>query len=106
VVNDGSQPPTQANIKNVVEIKFPPQTPDDEQTADYARIAGSKSKVAVLGPGNCDCSQDDDSENPVKSAVSDTLSELGKALEKLSNSRPQLPGFGGLPLPPAPLPVP
>lgn len=103
IVKDGSLPPTQDNIKNIVEIKFPPQAPDLGQTEDYETIAGASNKVVVLGPQNCDCSDDDEGENPLKATVSDALSELGRSLRALSNAR--LPGAGpsfGLPPPSAP----
>lgn len=105
IVKDGSLPPTQDNIKNIVEVKFPPQSPDLGQTEDYGVIAGSSDKVVVLGPQNCDCSNDDEGENPVKSAVSDALSELGRSLKSIFTARPPTPGFG-LPPPVPPLPVP
>lgn len=106
VVKDGSAPPTQDNIKSVVEIKFPPQTRDREQEDDYARIAGSPDKVATMGPGDCDCSDDDGGESPVR-AVSEALSELGRSLRQIMGRGPTTPpGLGGLPLPPPPLPVP
>lgn len=106
VVNDGSLSPTQDNIKNLVEIKFPPQTKDPEQDEEYARIAGSPDKVVTMGPGDCDCSDDDAGESPVR-AVSEALSALGKSLRQLAGQGPSsAPGFGGLPLPPPALPVP
>jgi len=99
IVKDGSLPPTQDNIKGVVEIKFPPQTKDPEQDDDYARIAGARDKVATMGPGDCDCSDDDGDENPVR-ALSEKLSELGRSLRKLIPRPGSLPGSGGMPLPP------
>ncbi|WGS49296.1 VRR-NUC domain-containing protein [Paraburkholderia sp. D15] len=105
IVKDGSLPPTQNNIKNIVEIKFPPQAPSLDQAEDYVSIAGSAEKVVILGPQNCDCREDDKGENPVKAAVSDALSELGKSLTAIFN--PKLPTTGfGLPPPFPPLPVP
>nr|WP_052382213.1 hypothetical protein [Paraburkholderia kururiensis] len=102
----GSLPPTQDNIKGVVEIKFPPQTKDPEQDDDYARIAGSPNKVATMGPGDCDCSDDDGGESPVR-ALSEALSGLGRSLRQMMGQGPASPpGFGGLPMPPAPIPVP
>jgi VRR-NUC domain len=55
IVNDPTRPPTQDNIKQVVEIKFPPDTVSREQRRAYADIAGSSDKVVVLGPEDCDC---------------------------------------------------
>lgn len=106
IVKDGSLPPTQDNIKSVVEIKFPPQERDREQEDDYARIAGSPEKVATMGPGDCDCSDDDANESPLR-AVSEALSELGRSLRQLLNRSPASPpSMGGLPLPPPPIVVP
>ncbi|WP_186275196.1 VRR-NUC domain-containing protein [Burkholderia gladioli] len=108
IVDDPTQPPTQDNLRSVVEIKFPPQSIDKEQLAADQHIAGAPDKAAVLSPSDCDCSQHDGSENPVKSAISDALSELGRSLRalSLSRSRSNLPGLGGSsPLPP-PLPIP
>jgi hypothetical protein len=105
IVNDGSSPPTQSNIKNIVEIKFPPQTKNIEQDEDYALIAGAPNKVVTMGPGDCDCSDDDGDESTVK-AASGALSELGKSLRQLLNRGPNpTQGFGGLP-PVMPLPIP
>ncbi|WP_231752972.1 VRR-NUC domain-containing protein, partial [Burkholderia sp. TSV86] len=100
IVNDPSRPPTQDNIKNVVEIKFPPQKRDPEQEEDFRLIAGSREKLEVMGPQDCDCSQHDADESPVKVAA-EKLSELGRALRNLIGKRPpKIPGFGGLPPPP------
>lgn len=107
IVENPSQPPKRENLRAVVEIKFPPQMTDKEQQAAYGRIAGSPDKAMVLGPGDCDCSRDDADENPIKSAVSDALSELGQSLRTLFSSRAQtLPGLNGLPPPLPPVPVP
>ncbi|WP_321967053.1 VRR-NUC domain-containing protein [Burkholderia cepacia] len=100
IVKDPSLPPTQDNIKNVVEIKFPPQKRDTEQEEDFRLIAGSREKLEVMGPQDCDCSNDDGEENPAKVAA-EKLSELARALRKLiGKGPPQLPGFGGPVAPP------
>ncbi|SDI45321.1 VRR-NUC domain-containing protein [Paraburkholderia phenazinium] len=44
IVNNPSLPPTQDNIKNVVEIKFPPDKVDLKQQAAYEEIAGEPDK--------------------------------------------------------------
>lgn len=59
IVNDPVKPPTQDNIKQVVEIKFPPDTAPSDQIADYARIAGDRDKLIVMGPEDCDCDRPD-----------------------------------------------
>ncbi|EPM46405.1 VRR-NUC domain-containing protein [Pseudomonas syringae] len=57
IVNDPTKPPTQDNIKQVVEIKFPPDKRDRRQDAAYTQIAGDKNKLVVIGPEDCDCNQ-------------------------------------------------
>ncbi|WP_426105459.1 VRR-NUC domain-containing protein [Massilia sp. TSP1-1-2] len=55
IVHDPSKPPTQDNNKQIVEMKFPPDSISDEQERAYVDIAGGASKLAVLEPGDCDC---------------------------------------------------
>jgi hypothetical protein len=55
IVKDPSRSPVQDNIKQVVEIKFPPDSVSPEQQADYESIAGDPNKVVTLKPGDCDC---------------------------------------------------
>lgn len=57
VVDDPSKPPTQDNIKQIVEIKFPPDQMSKEQQTAYTTIAGSENKLAVIGPDDCTCDQ-------------------------------------------------
>ncbi|QJW80029.1 VRR-NUC domain-containing protein [Burkholderia glumae] len=103
IVNDGSRPPTQDNIKNIVEIKFPPQARDPEQEEEYADIAGSPSKVSTMGPADCDCSDDDGGENPLRAART-ALSELGETLRQLmARSVPGQPGASAPAFQPTPL---
>ncbi|RQZ75944.1 VRR-NUC domain-containing protein [Burkholderia glumae] len=98
IVNDPSLPPTQDNLKSVVEIKFPPDRVDPKQQDAYERIAGDPSKVATMGPGDCGCS--DDKPNEAESSQS-ALSQLGKLIgQGLKGS------LGGPMPPPVPLPVP
>lgn len=100
IVKDPGLPPTQDNIKNVVEIKFPPQKRDAEQEEDFRLIAGSREKLEVMGPQDCDCSGDDGDESPARAAA-EKLSELARALRKLiGKGPPQIPGFGGPAAPP------
>jgi hypothetical protein len=97
VVNDPSRPPTQDNIKSVVEIKFPGDTLSRGQRSAYAQIAGDSSKVAVLGPDTCGCSESGEQTQtrPTESAVADDFEEGARTLLR-----------GGLPpvLPPFPIP--
>lgn len=55
IVKDGTQPPTQDNIKDVVEIKFPPDKISEPQLTDYQEIAGPDKDVVVLTPEKCLC---------------------------------------------------
>ncbi|WP_437946576.1 type VI secretion system tip protein TssI/VgrG [Sorangium sp. So ce296] len=54
VVKDGTKPPTQDNIKEVIEVKFPPDKLKDLQRADYVVIAG-RAPFVELGPERCGC---------------------------------------------------
>ncbi|RMM79643.1 hypothetical protein ALQ71_200253 [Pseudomonas coronafaciens pv. striafaciens] len=67
IVNDPAKPPTQDNIKQVVEIKFPPDKIDPRQNAAYTEIAGDENRLVVIGPQNCDCNQPEP--NPTKIPV-------------------------------------
>lgn len=58
IVNAPKKPPTQDNIKQVVEMKFPPDPRNNEQLEDYAEIAGNKNKVVEMQSTDCDCSQE------------------------------------------------
>lgn len=67
IVNDPSKPATQDNIKQVVEMKFPPDPPNQRQADAYAEIAGDEAKVVEMKPDDCDCSQENqDSKVPVE----------------------------------------
>ncbi|WP_278493178.1 VRR-NUC domain-containing protein [Acinetobacter gyllenbergii] len=55
IVKDLSKPPTQENIKNVVEIKFGNDVYGRDQEKSYTEIAGDANKVKVLTPEECDC---------------------------------------------------
>jgi hypothetical protein len=56
IVRNPAMPPTQDNLRGVVEIKFPPDARDVQQIAAYQRIAGA-SPVVELSPAQCDCPQ-------------------------------------------------
>lgn len=67
IVKDPTKPPTRDNIKQVVEMKFPPDPPDDVQTDNYTKITGDDKKVVLLHSTNCDCNQQDkESKVPVE----------------------------------------
>lgn len=59
IVKDALKPPTQDNIKQIVEMKFPPDSITPRQEAAYRRIAGDRNKLTVLEPGDCDCDSKD-----------------------------------------------
>ena len=59
IVKDASKPPTQDNIKQIVEMKFPPDTLSEAQEQAYIKIAGDEKKLAKLEPGDCDCEREE-----------------------------------------------
>ena len=59
IVKDASKPPTQNNIKQIVEMKFPPDTLTARQRDAYILIAGEENKLATLEPGDCDCQSEE-----------------------------------------------
>ncbi|CAI9007524.1 VRR-NUC domain-containing protein [Pseudomonas chlororaphis] len=58
IVKDPNTPPTQDNIKQVVEMKFPPDPPDRKQARAYEKIAGDERKLVEMKSTDCDCSQE------------------------------------------------
>lgn len=57
IVKDPTKPPTRDNIKQVVEMKFPPDPASNEQKDAYAEITQDDQKVVVLKATECDCNQ-------------------------------------------------
>jgi hypothetical protein len=55
IVNNPMLPPTQDNLRAVVEVKFPPDTYSDGQQRAYERIAGPDADLITLTPEECDC---------------------------------------------------
>lgn len=100
IVKDASKPPTQDNIKQIVEMKFPPDTLTTRQRDAYALIAGDDKKLATLEPADCDCQ----SEEPKDPNI--PIEELGAAatvaawvlyiLSKGKSPRPPLRPVPGL----------
>lgn len=100
IVKDASKPPTQDNIKQIVEMKFPPDTLEARQRDAYIQIAGEEKKLATLEPGDCDCQ----SEEPKDPNI--PIEELGAAatvaawvlyiLSKGKSPRPPLRPVPGL----------
>jgi hypothetical protein len=73
IVNEVTKPPTQDNIKQIVEIKFPPDKRNARQHAAYMQIAGDENKLLVMGPEDCNCDRSD----PEPSKI--PVEQLGKA---------------------------
>lgn len=57
IVKDPTKPPTQDNIKQVVEMKFPGDEYSAGQREDYVTIAGGESKMVPLKLEDCSCSE-------------------------------------------------
>ncbi|MDR9839821.1 VRR-NUC domain-containing protein [Herbaspirillum huttiense] len=95
-VLDPTKPPTQENIKQVVEIKFPPDTLTRAQGDAYIEIAGDKNKLVKIGPENCDCNKPEPEESKIP------VEELGvaaTALRLLYMLVTKRPPPGGVPVP-------
>ena len=73
IVKDPNKPPVQENIKQVVEIKFPPDVMSDPQKEAYIQIAGSDDKLVEMGPADCDCNK------PAPEPTTIPVEELGAA---------------------------
>lgn len=67
IVKDPAKPPTQDNIKQVVEMKFPGDAYRPRQREDYVIIAGDETKMVPLKLEECDCNKPDP--NPPKVPV-------------------------------------
>lgn len=101
IVKDPTIPPTQDNIKQVVEIKFGSDEFSRRQRRDYATIAGSEHKVKKLDADECDCGNPKDrNATEVSTAAAWAAAIAGTFLYILSRGKTPLPRF---PLPkPAP----
>ncbi|MCK9736605.1 MULTISPECIES: VRR-NUC domain-containing protein [Pseudomonas] len=91
IVNDPTKPPTQDNIKQVVEIKFPPDSWSKEQQTDYERIAGGAEKLEKLEPSDCDCNQSEPNHSKIPVEQLGTAAMLAGVLYMLLVRRP-MPG--------------
>lgn len=56
-MKDPAKPPTQDNIKQVVEMKFPDDTYGPGQLGDYTTIAGDEKKMVAMELDDCDCNK-------------------------------------------------
>ena len=91
IVKDPSKPPTQDNIKQVVEIKFPPDTMDVKQDEAYRRIAGDRTKLVEMGPEDCDCTQSEPEPSKVPAEALSAAAALTALLYMLVTKRPPPP---------------
>lgn len=96
IVKDPSKPPTQDNINQVVEMKFPPDQRNNNQTGAYAKIAGNKNKVVEMKSTECDCSQQDQKSNvPVEELgwAAAIASSVVFILSRGRSPRPMIPAY-------------
>jgi len=91
IVKDPSQPPSQDNIKQVVEIKFPPDAMSREQRDDYVQIAGGESKLVEMGPDDCDCTKQEPEPSKVPAEAMSAAAALSALLYMLVTKRPPPP---------------
>jgi type VI secretion system secreted protein VgrG len=66
LVKDGSRQPTQDNIAEIVEIKFPGDSYSENQLKDYQKIAGLDAEVKTFGVDDpCNCNKREPEPVPV-----------------------------------------
>lgn len=97
IVYDPTKPPTQDNIKQIVEMKFPPDTLSDPQRVAYQRIAGDKTKFVTLEPSDCDCEKSKPDETMIPVEKLETAVKASEILMRIltrGNSK-GLPGYPG-----------
>jgi len=101
IVKDPTKPPTQDNIKHIVEIKFGTDEFGSRQKKDYATIAGSEHQVKQLDAEECDCGNSKDGNaTEVSTAAAWATAIAGTLLYFVSRGKTPRPRF---PLPkPAP----
>ncbi|MFP5390924.1 MAG: VRR-NUC domain-containing protein [Gammaproteobacteria bacterium] len=80
IVHDPNKPPTQDNIKQIVEMKFPPDELSAEQRLAYEDIAGSPTKLAKLEPSMCDCAKPDPDPPKIPVELIEKLAQAGKTI--------------------------
>lgn len=95
IVKDPQKPPTQDNIKQVIEIKFPNDDWGPRQEADYRTIAGP-GKLAVLTPKECACDDPERKRRTKQAENNEIKDDLLEALDAFANKgrggrRPRLP---------------
>lgn len=101
IVKDPTKPPTQDNIKHVVEIKFKDKI-SKGQKDDYPIIAGDPNKFKRLDPDDCDCgNQKDGTATEVSTAAAWAAAIAGTLLFFISKGKTPRPRFP----PPKPSPA-
>ena len=96
IVRDPTKPPIQDNIKQVVEMKFPPDPLNETQAFAYRKIAGNKSKVVEMKSTDCDCSQESQDSNVPVEKLGWAAAVAGAVMFILTrgrSSRPMIPAY-------------
>ena len=75
IVHDPSRPPTQDNIRQIVTMKFPPDTISTVQVDACRKIAGDRATLKILAPGECECERGE----PEPTGVNSPAEKLGWA---------------------------
>ena len=76
IVKDPTKPPTQDNIKQIVEMKFPPDSLSPPQEEAYQKIAGDPKKLKTLQPSDCNCDQSEPEPSKVPVQAMSTVSTI------------------------------
>lgn len=101
IVHDPTKPPTQDNIKQIVEMKFPPDRLSESQERAYEVIAGDPRKLTSLEPKDCDCEKSKPDETKIPVEKIEAAGKIGEILMRLLLRGRSLGGLPGLPGPPA-----
>ncbi len=64
IVKDPTKPPTQDNIKRIVEMKFPRDKRPLNQMDDYRKIAGDDDLVEEMTLEDCNCKEEEPEKQP------------------------------------------
>ncbi len=75
LVIDPTRPPTQDNIKKVIEMKFPGDKGSDDQMLDYGVISGA-APLEVWTLDRCGCGEEEPKPKPVLEPVPDPAAGL------------------------------
>lgn len=93
IVKDPNLPPSQDNIKHVVEIKFGTDVFGKDQEDSYAEIAGDYTKVKVLDPDECGCNSDDGKKSTVTEWATAAITTLTALMQLRKGKIPKMPKF-------------